>query len=221
MSTRSYRLLVVEDDPRLAELLAQELGVAGYRVSTVARGGEALFEAEEEHFDLVLLDLNLPDMDGLEVAKRLGSTIPILMVTARDDVDSRVEGLYAGASDYLVKPFSVRELLARVHARLRDSSPPSVLSFRGLSFDDEGNALITSDGVRVTLPELEYRLLELLVRYQGRVFSRHDIERHLYGADVPASNTVEVFVHDLRRQLAALGLPGVIATVRNKGYLVR
>lgn len=214
-------LLVVEDDPRLSALLGQELALAGYRVTSVALGGEALFEAEEVLFDLILLDLNLPDMDGLEVAERLRERSPILMVTARADVDSRVAGLYAGASDYLVKPFSVHELLARVHARLRDSAPPAVLRYGELEFDDAANALIDPAGVRATLPELEYRLLALLVRYRGRVFSRNELERHLYGAEVPDSNTVEVFVHNLRKQLAALGVPAAIATVRNKGYLVR
>lgn len=220
MTAAGARLLVVEDDPRLAELLEQELTVAGYRVTIVLRGGEALFEAEEGSFDLILLDLNLPDMDGLEVAEQLRGAHPILMVTARADVESRVAGLYAGASDYLVKPFSVHELLARVHARLRDSAPVEVLAYEGLAFDPSANVLVGLGG-RIALPELEYRLFELLVRYRGRVFSKRDIERHLYGADVPGSNTVEVFVHDLRKQLAALGLPGAIATVRGKGYLVR
>lgn len=220
MTAAGARLLVVEDDPRLAELLEQELTLAGYRVTAVARGGEALFEAEEGAFDLILLDLNLPDMDGLEVAERLSGCCPILMVTARADVESRVQGLYAGASDYLVKPFSVHELLARVHARLRERAPVEALRFESLAFDAEANALVGPEG-RTPLPELEYRLLELLVRYRGRVFSKRDIERHLYGPDVPGSNTVEVFVHNLRKQLASLGLPGAIATVRSKGYLVR
>ena len=117
MAVKGGRILLVEDDPRLLKLLSEELGYAGYETVAVALGADALERAQVEPFDLIVLDLNLPDIDGIEVAERLHGHVEasILMLTARGDVDSRVQGLYAGASDYLTKPFSVQELLARIH----------------------------------------------------------------------------------------------------------
>lgn len=215
------RILVVEDDTALAHLIVEQLGHAGYRAETVGLGREALARLEGAHFDLVVLDLNLPDVDGIEVAEQLRgvSEVAIVMLTARADVDSRVEGLYAGASDYLAKPFSVQELLARVHVRLRERRVTGVVEHDGLELDPDALSCRCGSDM-IVLPEREFELLRLLVRHRGRLFSREDIERSLYGPDVPDSNTVEVFVYNLRRKLEKLGRKDLIRTVRNRGYMV-
>lgn len=217
------RILVIEDDAELLGLLREQLSLVGHRVEGVVTGGEGLFLAEEEPFDLIVLDLNLPDMDGIEIAERLqgGAGPPILMLTARGDVDSRVNGLYAGASDYVTKPFSVPELVARIHARLRERGEHGERPRYGdLELFPEASAVrVGADELQ--LPEREFELLRLFVENQGRVFSREDLEHRLYGDRMPGSNTVEVFVHNLRKKLAGLGVDGVIRTVRGKGYLLR
>jgi len=220
----SVEILVVEDDLRLATLLRQELAQGGYRVEVVHNGTDALLKADEHPFDLVILDLNLPDIDGLEVAARLrsDSEVSILMLTARGDVGSRVEGLYAGASDYLTKPFSVQELRARVHVRLRERSRPAeVLTYGTLALEPAAGHCAVA-GETLSLTSLEFRLLELFLTHKGRIFSKEDLEDRLYGAErLPGSNTVEVFVSNLRRKLAAADLQGMIQTVRGMGYVVR
>lgn len=221
----SAQLLVVEDDLRLAKLLEQELTHGGYRVEVANTGTDALIRADEREFDLVILDLNLPDIDGLEVAERLrsdGNAASILMLTARGDVNSRVEGLYAGASDYLTKPFSVQELLARVHVRLREQAKvASVLTYESLSLES-GAGYCTVSGQMLALTSHEFRLLELFLTHRGRIFSKEDLEDRLYGAErLPGSNTVEVFVSNLRRKLTAADLKDMIQTVRGMGYVVR
>lgn len=218
----SAHILIVEDDLRLARMLEQELGRAGHTPTVVHSGGDALFRAEAGAFDLILLDLGLPDVDGLEVARRLqGGDAAILILTARGTVGSRVEGLYAGASDYLTKPFSVRELLARIHVQLRERATlDRPVRYGALVLEPEERRARVQ-GRAATLPEREYLLLHLLLSQRGRLFSREEIERRLYGPDRPASNTIEVFVHNLRRKLAELGMEDVIQTVRGKGYLVR
>lgn len=219
-SSRSA-ILVVEDDAALANLIVEQLGHAGYRAEAVGLGRDALARSQLQAFDLVVLDLNLPDLDGIEVARRLreDGDPAILMLTARADVDSRVEGLYAGASDYLAKPFSVQELLARVHVRLRERQATGVIRHGALELDPGGLSCRCGDGL-VVLPEREFELLHLLVRHRGRLFSREDIERALYGVDAPESNTVEVFIYNLRRKLGKLGQRDLIRTVRNRGYMV-
>jgi DNA-binding response OmpR family regulator len=215
-------LLVVEDDPRLRALLQETLAAAGHRVTAVATGGDGLAAAVGGGVDLVLLDLNLPDVDGIEVARRLRADgdVPILMLTARTDVAHRVEGLYAGAADYVTKPFDVQELLARVHARLRERrTGDDVVEHAGVRLDVATHLVAVGD-VSATLPELEVELLRLLLAHPGRVFSRDDLEFRLYGDDLPGSNTVEVFVYQLRKRLKALGAGDVIRTVRGKGYTV-
>ena len=218
------KILVVEDDLRLATLLKQELSQEGYAVEAVHSGTDALLRCAEEVFDLVILDLNLPDMDGLEVAARLrhDSDVSILMLTARGDVNSRVEGLYAGASDYLTKPFSVQELRARVHVRLRDKGQPAeVLAYGDLVLEPAAGHC-TVAGADLPLTSLEFRLLELFLTHKGRIFSKEDLEDRLYGAaKLPGSNTVEVFVSNLRRKLTAAGVERMIQTVRGMGYVVR
>lgn len=215
------RILVVEDDARLARLIVEQLGHAGYQAEAVGLGREALAWAGASRYDLVLLDLNLPDLDGLDVAEFLRdeTDAPILMLTARADVDSRVAGLYAGASDYLAKPFSVQELLARVHVRLRERQATGVVRHEGLELDPE-TMTCRCRGEVVVLPQREFELLLLLLRHRGRLFSREDIERSLYGGAAPGSNTVEVFVYNLRRKLGRVGHKDLIRTVRNRGYMV-
>lgn len=215
-------LLVVEDDPRLRALLVEALVAAGHRVTAVGEGGDALVTAMAGDVDLVLLDLNLPDVDGLEVARRLRADgdVPIVMLTARGDVPSRIEGLYAGAADYVTKPFDVQELLARVHVRLRERRVGgAIVEHAGVRLHPTTHRVSVGDA-DAALPELEVELLRLLLAHPGRVFSREDLETRLYGGDLPDSNTVEVFVYQLRKRLRALGAGEVIRTVRGKGYTV-
>ena len=217
------RILVVEDDVRLRTLLEQELARAGHEVVGVGTVGEGLFRAEEEPYDLVILDLSLPDGDGLEVAERLHGRrdLAIVMLTARGDVDSRVEGLYAGAADYVVKPFDLQELLARVHVRLRERAGEALPGHEDLQLDPGASSARGPNGEEV-LPEREFALLRMLVEHPGRLFPRDEIERRLYaGGGEPGSNTVEVFVHRLRRKLERLGVRPRIRTVRGKGYMLR
>jgi two-component system response regulator QseB len=220
-------ILVVEDDLRLAKLLQQELSHDGHRVEVVHNGTDALVRADERPFDLVVLDLNLPDMDGVEVAERLRDrnaqpSASVLMLTARGDVKSRVEGLYAGASDYMTKPFSVQELLARVHVRLRERARPAEVIRHGDLVLEPGAGHCAVAGQPLALTSLEFRLLELFLTHKGRIFSKEDVEDRLYGADrLPGSNTIEVFVSNLRKKLAAAGMNGMIQTVRGMGYVVR
>lgn len=216
------RVLVVEDDPRLRSLVRRELTTFGYDVAEAATGGDGLARTVEGGIDLVVLDLNLPDMDGLEVAERLradGDGVPIVMLTARGDVNSKVDGLYAGASDYLTKPFEVRELLARVYVRLREREAPDELRYGELVLQPSSATVRVRDRV-IVLPRQECEVLRLLLASRGKVFSKDDLERRLYGADGPGSNTIEVCVYQLRKRLQLIYKGDVIVTVRGKGYLV-
>jgi len=215
------RLLVVEDDRQLVSLLREQLKLAGHEPVMAMTLAEAREHLADERFDLVILDLNLPDGDGLELAEEIsaGDKTPMLMLTARGDVESRVAGLYAGASDYLTKPFSVAELLARVHVRLREAGGQAQIVYDQLVLDvASGTASVA--GQHILLPEREFLILKLLLQYRGRVFTKDDLERAVYGPDLPDSNTIEVYVYNLRRKLKGAGLDGVIRTVRNRGYLV-
>lgn len=217
------RILVVEDDAPLRAMLQSDLEAAGYQVVAVGTAGEGTFHAEEDPFDLIVLDLNLPDGDGIEIAERLGGDDdpPVLMLTARADLDSRLRGLYAGASDYVAKPFSLPELRARIHVRLRERRGQGHPRYGALSLDPDV-AVLTGPAGDAQLPDREATLLRLFMDHPGRVFGRADLERRLYGPDEqPASNTVEVFVHHLRRKLEAVAAEAKIHTVRGKGYLFR
>lgn len=214
------RILIVEDDPQLAQVLVAELRPQ-YETKSVPTGGEALFLAETEPFDLIVLDLNLPDMDGIHVAEELNQKeSEILMLTARADVQSRVAGLYAGASDYLAKPFEMAELMARVHARLRSNGQARKLCIGNVELDpDAGSCLIA--GERVSLTAQELRLLTLLMENAGRVFGRETIESRLYQGEGPNSNAVESLVSKVRNKLSQAGAGDLIKTVRGLGYVVR
>jgi len=215
------RILVVEDDLALANVIREELERA-YDVRVAHTGRDALILAAEEPFHLVVLDLNLPDIDGLEVAEQLKAfPTTILMLTARADVRSRVAGLYAGAGDYLAKPFEMEELLARVYAQLRRRSSDDVHHWGPLTLSPARRAC-TVDGREVELTALEFGLLELLITAQGRVFAKDTIIDRLYEDDVtPAHNAVEAIVSRLRAKLAAAGAEGVIDNIRGLGYVVR
>ena len=215
------RLLVVEDDPQLSAMLREQLSMAGYSGEVAGTLADARGAMAGALFDLVVLDLHLPDGDGLTLAEeiRRDDEVAVVILSARADVESRVAGLYAGASDYVTKPFSVQELLARIHVRLRERGQAETLRYRDLALDPRTGRCEAGDQ-DVLLPEREAAVLALLLRYRGRVFSRADLERALYGADVPESNTVEVFVYNLRRKLAGLGHRDVIRTVRNRGYVI-
>lgn len=214
------RILIVEDDVRLADVLARELRVA-YDTVVVHTGRDALFRAETETFDLILLDLNLPDMDGIEVAEQLeGGGAEIVMLTARSDVGSRVRGLYAGAADYLSKPFEMQELLARVYARLRARSRAGVLTWGPITLSVPDRSCHVN-GERIDLSAHEHELLATMLANPGRVFSKTDLEDRLYADRLPSSNAIEALVSRLRKKLSQVGVDDVVATVRGLGYVVR
>ena len=214
------RILIVEDDVALARALDDELQRA-YETRLAHDGRRALILAASEPFDLVVLDLNLPDMDGIEVAEQL-QQMPgkILMLTARADVHSRVIGLYAGASDYMAKPFDMQEFLARVYAQLRQPEKPEVHTW-GPILVSERERMCTIDGEPLPLTGLEFQLLTLLLANKGRVYTKAMLEERLYDGDAPASNALEVLVSRLRSKLAASGVDGVVETLRGIGYVIR
>lgn len=215
-----HQILIVEDDPQLARALDGELSKS-YTTRIAGSGRTALFLAETESFDLILLDLNLPDIDGLEVAKELqANEAEILMVTARADVKSRVAGLDAGATDYLAKPFDMSELRARVAARLRSRAVPEVLNCGDLELRIATHTCTVQDE-EVTLSAQEFRLLALLLSNRGRVFSKEDIEGRLYPGERLNSNAVEALVSKLRRRLSEAGGGNPIQTIRSFGYVIR
>ncbi|HEX7040222.1 MAG TPA: response regulator transcription factor [Trueperaceae bacterium] len=214
------RILIVEDDLHLARALETEL-LRAYDVAVVRTGGEALERAETESFDLVLLDLGLPDIDGLDVAAALkDNPAAILMLTARADLRSRVAGLYIGADDYLAKPFDMQELLARVYAQLRRRGRPEVYDAGPVSLSLADHTCAVR-GRPLDLSPQEFNLLALLLANQGRVFSKNAIEDRLYREAPPTSNAVEALVSRLRSKLAAAGVDDLIETVRGIGYVVR
>jgi DNA-binding response OmpR family regulator len=219
------RLLVIEDHHRLAEFIAAGLDQAGFAVDVVhtAADGEAAIEAMG--YDAVVLDLGLPDADGmtlLRARRARGDAVPILLLTARDEVEHRVEGLDAGADDYLLKPFAMAELVARVRVLLRrpSSSLGITLSEGNMSFDTVSRQA-TVNGDQVMLSRREVDLLELLMRRSGRVVSKAAIEDGIYpfGEEI-ASNAVEVLVHRLRKRMQLAGATVQLHTLRGVGYLL-
>lgn len=215
------RLLVVEDDPRIAADIAVTLRAAGYVVETVDNGEEAWFRGDTEDYDLIVLDLGLPRMDGLAVLKRwraAGRVMPVLVLTARGSWVERVEGIDAGADDYLPKPFRMEELLARVRALIRRSAGlgASIIEAGPLSLDAR-QMRVTRDGVPVALSPLEYKLLAYLMHHKGRVVPAPELLEHLYGDDdAHEANALEAVMTRLRKKLG----PDSIATRRGFGYAV-
>ncbi len=219
------RILVVEDDAPIAAALRRALSYAGYQVEVAGDGVAGLEAAAARLPDLVVLDLMLPELDGLEVCRRLraGGDVPVLVLTARDAVGDRVEGLDAGADDYLVKPFANEELLARVRALLRRAAPrqSDVLRFADVELDN-GSREVHRGGRRLRLTVLEFGLLEHLLRNQRLVLTRSQLREAVWGIDLPtASNVVDVYVRYLRGKLEAEGEPRLVQTVRGVGYVLR
>ena len=222
----SPKILIVEDEEQIASFLRRGLSYEGYEVETAADGTTALGKAREARPDLVVLDLMLPGMDGLEVCRRLRtahSSLPILILTARDSVSDRVQGLDAGSDDYMVKPFALAELFARVRALLRRSGPgePETLKFADLELDT-GTRQVRRTGSRIELTSKEFDLLELFLRHPRQVLSRETIYDQVWGYDFGGeSNIIEVYIRYLRQKLEADGKSRMLFTVRGVGYVLR
>jgi two-component system response regulator MprA len=221
------RVLIVDDDRSLREALRRALVLGGYETVSAATGQEALARVAEAAPDALVLDIGLPDLDGLDVCRRLrgeGNRVPVLMLTARDAIEDRIDGLDAGADDYLVKPFDVGELKARLRALLRRSSgddAPAALSFDELQLDTVRHGVIVG-GEFVELTRTEYQLLELLMRNPRRVLPHSVIYERVWGYDFgPASNALRVYVGYLRRKLQDAGARPLLHTVRGVGYVLR
>jgi two-component system, OmpR family, response regulator MprA len=217
------RVLIVEDDEEIASAIARALAREGYETECTASVAGALSATSEQHWDAVLLDLGLPDGDGLEVARAVRSAggTPVLVVTARDEVSSRVEGLDAGADDYLVKPFDRAELLARLRALLRRSAPmpgAGPLTIDDLIVDSAHRTVRRGTRV-VQVTPLEFELLAYLGQRPGTPVSREELLTNVWHHDPSEpTNTVEVFVSNLRRKLESGGEPRILRTVRGAGY---
>src|ERR1700677_991316 len=219
------RLLIVEDNVELAELVAKGLLAAGYSADIVNNAGEAQGALTTINYAALILDLGLPDGDGLSILREIRhrkDPLPVLVLTARDGVDDRVGGLRSGADDYLVKPFALEELVARLEAQLRRPGHllGSSLRIANLEFDTR-NRQASIDEQPQLLSARETAVLELLMRSKGRVVSKKQVEDHIFGlsGDV-ASNAVEVYVHRLRKPLADKGAKVTIHTIRGVGYLI-
>jgi DNA-binding response OmpR family regulator len=219
------RALVVEDDPHVRDVIARALESGGYDVVAAASGAEGDARAADGGFDLAVVDWNLPDLAGIDVVRRLREAkddTPVLMVTARDAVRDRVAGLDSGADDYLVKPFHVEELLARVRSIVRRKGTQSAALFveGALSLDTQARAVSVA-GREINLTAREYALLEYLVRNAGIALAREDIEERVWGGAFEASsNVLEVMIGRLRRKLGAKA-SAAIETVRGHGYRFR
>ncbi len=224
----AYRLLIVDDDPELRNFLVTELSVEGYCCKEAATGQQALGQIRAEPWDLVLLDWTLPDFNGVEVCRRMrqgGIATPVLMITARDEVRERVEALDSGADDYLTKPFSIEELLARVRARLRRT---------GLNDPDDGllrvadlvvnpaSREVSREGALIHLTAREFDLLLHLIRQPNQVHERRSILDALWGENWTGDdNLLDVYVRYLRKKLEPAGKPTLIQTVRGVGFMVK
>jgi two-component system, OmpR family, response regulator MprA len=223
--TATGRVLVVEDDAEIADVLRRTLRQEGHEVRSAGDGVEALQLAEDFVPDLVILDLGLPKLDGVEVCRRLRaeSDAPILILTARTQTDDRVEGLDSGADDYLVKPFERKELLARMRALLRRRPPrgTAALSVADLRLNPDTREVYRGDRP-IELTNREFELLEYLMRNERLVVSRERLLEEVWGYDPMAmTNTIDVFISNLRRKLESGGEPRVLHTKRGAGYVVK
>jgi DNA-binding response OmpR family regulator len=222
---RDPRVLVVEDDEEIALVLQRSLRLEGYEVRIAGDGEAALEQSSAFNPDLVILDLGLPKLDGIEVARRLrrSDDVPILMLTARDALESRVEGLDSGADDYLVKPFERQELLARLRALLRRRPPRGSASVvvSDLALNPDTHEVARGER-EIELTQREFELLEYLMRNERIVVPRQRLLEEVWGYDPFATtNTIEVFVSNLRRKLEAGGEPRLLHTIRGAGYVLR
>ena len=221
------KILVVDDERAVRDSLRRALELQGYQVDLAVDGAEALAQLESDgQPDAVVLDILMPGMDGLEVCRRIreqGSEVPVLMLTARDAVGDRVAGLDAGADDYLVKPFALEELLARIRALLRRTTPTAdgVLRFADIELDP-GTREVRRDGERIDLTRTEFNLLELFMLNPRQVLTRSIIFERVWGYDFGfASNSLDVYIGYLRRKTEGGGKPRLIHTVRGVGYALR
>lgn len=216
----SMRILVVEDEPRLQHNLAKALREEGYAVDTAGDGADGLFKAETYNYDVVVLDIMLPQLDGWGLLERLrqNKKTPVLMLTARDAHTDRVRGLDGGADDYLVKPFDLTELLARVRALIRRAAGQSQSHLElGAVFIDMRTRLVTLAGQPVTLTAREYAILEYLALHRGEVVTRTELYEHLFDeSDDTLSNLLDVHIFSIRKKLGA----DLIATRRGQGYCI-
>lgn len=220
----AMRILLVEDEPHAAHVLAKGLREQSYAVDVATDGNAAIFQAATNDYDGLILDVMLPLVDGLQVCRTIreaGCKVPILMLTARDAVEARVEGLDAGADDYLVKPYDIRELTARLRALIRRGHQPVAperLVVGALTIDTRRRRVL-ADGKEILLRAKEYALLEFLARHAGDVVTRREISEHVWDEHYdPLSNVVDVYVQRLRRRFDRTGEESFIRTRRGEGY---
>ncbi|WP_170428395.1 response regulator transcription factor [Ruegeria arenilitoris] len=219
------RLLYIEDNERLARNISASLRARDFVVDSVTNGKDAIHWAQSCEYDAIILDLGLPDMDGIRVLdriKRINKNTPVIICTARDALDDRIHGLDAGADDYVVKPFEVDELMARIRAVLR--RPGGALGVQliigNVTFDTVARSVQIAD-TPMRLSRRELNLLELFMRRKGRILSKDTIENAIYGLDGPSTpNAIEVAVHRLRKKLQDAGATSVVHTLRGIGYLM-
>jgi two-component system response regulator MprA len=222
----AQRILIVEDEVEIADYLRRGLAFEGFAVEVAGDGYAALVAARERPPDVVVLDLMLPILDGMEVAQRLraGSSVPIIMLTARDSVADRVAGLERGADDYLVKPFAFEELLARIRVQLRRHQAQDtgeILAFGPLNLDLAAHEVRLADQ-RISFTAKEFELLELFMRHPRQVLTRDLLYERIWGYDFGGeSNVIEVYIRALRQKLEAAGAPRLIHTIRGVGYVLR
>ncbi len=217
----SPTLLVVEDDPAIIALVSLGLRYEGYTILTASDGLQGLRLFEEAQPDLIIVDWLLPGLDGISLSRRIraASEIPIIIITARDAVSDRVTGLDCGADDYIVKPFHIEELVARVRARLRRMAPPAnQITFADLTLDNDSHEVYRGSR-RVTLTATEFKVLYHLLRHPRQVISKESLLEAVWGYDFGGdANIVEQYVHSLRQKI---GSPGLIQTLRGAGYILR
>lgn len=219
------KVLVIDDDPNVVDFIKRGLSYEGYEVDSAGDGRSGLERARDQDPDLVILDVMMPNMSGLEVCRRLkasGNT-PVLMLTARDAISDRVLGLETGADDYLVKPFAFEELVARIHALLRrgNGNAPEILTYEDLNLDT-ATRIATRGSREIALSTTEYKLLLLFMRHPGEVLTRDRIMEAVWGYDFGGdSNVLEVYVRYLRKKLGSDGEPRLIQTMRGSGYVLR
>jgi two-component system OmpR family response regulator len=219
-------ILVIEDDPVIGKSLHKGICEASHSCVWVKDGTRGLELAEKQKYDAIMLDLLLPGESGLQVLEKIraqGIRTPVIVLTALGSVEERVAGLNAGADDYVVKPFAMVELMARVEAvcRRTQDRPPSMLQAGRLSLD-LGNRRVTCDGIEIELTPTEFSLLELLMRYSGQVVTRKMLCEHIWESDWEGTtNVIEVHINRLRNKLQKAGQDSTIATVRGRGYVLR
>ena len=223
-NTPEATLLVVDDEPSIRELLSASLRFAGFNVLTAADGHEALHHQSGSQVDLVVLDIMLPDMDGFEVLRRLrerSPELPVLFLTARDDIKDKVQGLTVGGDDYITKPFSPKELVARIKAVMRRISPMAVeevIEMQGLSLDPTSHRVMTGENP-LDMGPTEFKLLHFFMTHPERVYSREQLLNNVWGTNVYVEDrTVDVHIRRLRKALEHSGHDRMVQTVRGTGY---